>query len=99
MPAVPVEAGAPDPSRGAPAEAPLSHPGIRRAAAWFYAGEYAWRWVRHVGPGLARREVVICDRWVTDLRESPWPGSQASAFVERLVPSPTCSCCPTHPTH
>ena len=88
VPAVPVEAGLPDPSGGAPAEAPLSHPRIRRAAAWFYAGEYAWRWVRHVGPGLARREVVICDRWVTDLRESPWPGSAASAFVERVVPSP-----------
>ena len=91
-PVEPVERTAPaepgSTSEGAPAEAPLSHSRIRRAAAWFYAGEYAWRWVRHVGPGLARREVVICDRWVTDLRESPWPGSTASAFVERLVPSP-----------
>jgi len=76
------------PSAADAAPASLSHIKVRRAAAWFYAGEYAWRWARHVAPGLARREVVICDRWVTDLRESPWPGSAASAFVERLVPSP-----------
>ena len=76
------------PSAADAAPAPLSHTKVRRAAAWFYAGEYAWRWARHVAPGLARREVVICDRWVTDLRESPWPGSAASVFVERLVPSP-----------
>jgi thymidylate kinase len=37
---------------------------------------------------VRRREVVICDRYVYDLRESPWPGSLASTFAERIVPRP-----------
>ncbi|AGL14308.1 thymidylate kinase-like protein [Actinoplanes sp. N902-109] len=64
------------------------HPGLRKAAAWFYAGEYVWRYLSTVAPAVARRRVVIADRWVYDLRESPWPGSPAARVVERLVPAP-----------
>lgn len=66
----------------------LAHPGIRRLAAWYYAAEYAWRYARTVAPGVRRRAVVICDRYVYDLRESPWPGSPASVVVEAVVPAP-----------
>ena len=31
---------------------------------------------------------MICDRYVYDLRESPWPGSFASKLVEAVVPAP-----------
>lgn len=67
---------------------PLARPRLRRAAAWCYAAEYTWRWIHLVAPALMKRRVVLCDRWVTDLRESPWPGSPAARFVERLVPHP-----------
>lgn len=70
------------------AEPDLSHPTVRRAAAWFYAVEYAWRYARHVAPAVRRREVVICDRYVYDLRDSPWPGSPAARFAQRIVPAP-----------
>jgi len=60
---------------------------LRRAAAWVYAGEYLWRYLRLVPP-LAGRRVVIADRWLYDLRESPWPGSRAARFAERLLPAP-----------
>jgi thymidylate kinase len=66
----------------------LSHPVLRRAAAWYYAGEYVLRYLREVAPGVRRREVVLCDRYVYDLRESPWPGSPAARVAERLVPRP-----------
>ncbi len=66
----------------------LEHPRVRQVAAWFYAGEYVWRYLRHVAPGVRRRTVVICDRYVYDLRDSPWPGSPAARFVERVVPAP-----------
>ncbi|KUL27695.1 nucleoside/nucleotide kinase family protein [Actinoplanes awajinensis] len=69
-------------------EPPADHVWLRRAAAWFYAGEYSWRYLRTVTPALARRRVVIADRWVFDLRESPWPGSRAARLVEFLVPAP-----------
>lgn len=71
-----------------PTRADLDHPQVRQAAAWFYALEYGWRYLRHVRPGVRRREVVICDRYVYDLRDSPWPGSPAAAFAEWLVPAP-----------
>jgi thymidylate kinase len=61
---------------------------LRRAAAWFYAAEYLWRYLRTVAPARARRQVVIADRWVYDLRESPWPGSGAARLIERLLPDP-----------
>ena len=64
------------------------HAAIRRMAAWFYAGEYVWRYLSAVAPALARRRVVIADRWVYDLRESPWPGSRAARVAELVVPSP-----------
>ncbi|MET8149508.1 thymidylate kinase [Actinoplanes sp. NPDC049668] len=72
----------------AAAPVPPDHAGLRRAAAWFYAGEYLWRYLRSVAPAVARRRVVIADRWVYDLRESPWPGSRAARFAERVVPAP-----------
>jgi thymidylate kinase len=66
----------------------LERPLLRRAGAWFYAAEYVWRYARTVAPQRSRRRVVIADRWVYDLRESPWPGSLASWVAERLVPAP-----------
>ncbi|GEM_PF-2065782 len=66
----------------------LQHPHLRRAAAWFYAAEYVWRYLRVVAPQKSRRRVVIVDRWVYDLRESPWPGSGAARAAQRLVPAP-----------
>ncbi|MEV6601509.1 thymidylate kinase [Actinoplanes sp. NPDC051346] len=67
---------------------PDDHRTLRRVAAWFYAGEYLWRYLRSVAPAVARRRVVIADRWVYDLRESPWPGSRAARVAELLVPAP-----------
>jgi thymidylate kinase len=75
---------APAAGTGAPADRPL----LRQAAAWFYAGEYVWRYLRTVAPAVARRQIVVADRWVYDLRESPWPGSPAARVVELLVPAP-----------
>ena len=66
----------------------LGHPGVRRLAAWYYAAEYAWRYASTVSPSVRRRRIVICDRYVYDLRESPWPGSFASKLVEAVVPAP-----------
>ncbi|RSM58178.1 thymidylate kinase, partial [Actinoplanes sp. ATCC 53533] len=77
----------PDPG-GAAVVPAADHPRARRVAAWFYAGEYLWRYLRTVAPALARRRVVIADRWVYDLRESPWPGSRAARAAEFLVPAP-----------
>jgi thymidylate kinase len=79
------EAGSDDPS--GPSR-DLDHPGVRRLAAWYYAGEYVVRYLTTVSPGLRRRQVVVCDRYVYDLRESPWPGSMASRFLERVIPAP-----------
>lgn len=72
-------------------------PGLRRLAAWYYAGEYGWRYVRTVAPRRWRRDIVICDRYVYDLRESPWPGSRASWLVERIVPRPDVLALPDAP--
>lgn len=72
---------------GAQPEA-TSHSVLRRIAAWYYAGEYVVRWFRDVRPHLRRGTVVICDRYVFDLRESPWPGSRAAAWAERILPRP-----------
>ena len=66
----------------------LAYPAVRRVAAWFYALEYMWRYASTVAPAVRKRRVVICDRYVYDLRESPWPGSPAAAFVQKLVPPP-----------
>jgi thymidylate kinase len=71
-----------------PIDKPLDHQALRRVAAWFYAVEYGWRYLSTVAGPKRRGEVVICDRYVYDLRDSPWPGSRAAAFAERLVPSP-----------
>jgi thymidylate kinase len=70
------------------APAPLDRPLLRRAAAWFYAAEYGWRYATEVLPHRRRRRVVVCDRWVYDLHESPWPGSPAARVVQRLLPAP-----------
>ncbi len=66
----------------------LAHPGIRKVAAWFYAAEYIWRYASKVAPQVRRRTVVICDRYVYDLRDSPWPGSPAARVVAAVVPAP-----------
>lgn len=67
---------------------PTDHAMVRKLAAWFYAVEYGWRYLSTVAGPRRRGEVVICDRYVYDLRESPWPGSPAAAFAEWLVPRP-----------
>ena len=67
---------------------PLAHPGLRKVAAWYYAAEYAWRYATKVAPQVKRRRVVICDRYVYDLRDSPWPGSGAAKAVQFIVPRP-----------
>ena len=72
-------------------------PALRRLAAWYYAGEYGWRYLRTVAPRRWRRDIVICDRYVYDLRESPWPGSRASWLVERVVPAPDVLALPDAP--
>ena len=64
------------------------HASVRRAAAWFYAAEYLYRWWRDIRPGMRNGGVVIADRYVYDLRESPWPGSRASRVAEWLMPKP-----------
>lgn len=68
--------------------APADHAGIRKVAAWYYAVEYGWRYLSTVAPARRRGEVVLCDRYVYDLRDSPWPGSPAAAFAARIVPRP-----------
>jgi thymidylate kinase len=75
---------APEP---ASAEAP-AHPHLRKVAAWYYAFEYAWRWATKVALPVRRGEVVICDRYVYDLRWSPAPGSRAAALAQHLVGRP-----------
>ena len=85
--ATPQNASSTTPS-GPARTAATAHPTLRRVAAWFYAAEYVWRYVRTVAPHRARRRVVIVDRWVYDLRESPWPASRAGRVAERLVPAP-----------
>ena len=71
-----------------PTAAPTDHAGLRKAAAWYYAVEYGWRYLSTVAPARRRGEVVLCDRYVYDLRDSPWPGSPAAAFAQRIVPRP-----------
>jgi thymidylate kinase len=66
----------------------LDRPLLRRAAAWYYAAEYIWRYQRTVAPQCRRGSIVLVDRYVYDLRESPWPGSMASRVAETLVPRP-----------
>lgn len=61
---------------------------LRRLGAWLYAADYTWRSLRRVRPAVRRREIVVCDRWVTDLRRQPWPNSPAAAVAERLVGAP-----------
>lgn len=77
-----------------PAEPPSAdtqasrHPRLRRLAAWYYAVEYVWRYLRMVAPARRARRVVVCDRYVYDLEQSPWPGSPAAAWVRAVVPAP-----------
>ena len=86
-PAAPEEHAASDGPEPA-ATADLAYPAVRRVAAWFYALEYMWRYASTVAPAVRKRRVVICDRYVYDLRDSPWPGSRAAVFVQRVVPAP-----------
>jgi hypothetical protein len=69
----------------------LDHALLRRVAAWFYAIEYLVRYFRDIRP--YRRvngtpAVVISDRYVYDLQDSPWPGSRAATVARWLMPSP-----------
>ena len=66
----------------------LDRPLLRRAAAWYYAAEYIWRYQRTVAPARRKGHIVLVDRYVYDLRESPWPGSMASRVAEAMVPRP-----------
>jgi thymidylate kinase len=75
-------------SSTAPSNGDRQHATVRRAAAWFYAAEYLYRWWRDIRPGMRHGGVVIADRYVYDLRESPWPGSRASRVAEWLMPKP-----------
>jgi thymidylate kinase len=76
------------PRSATPEATTLDHALMRRAAAWYYAAEYGYRWWRDIRPGMRNGGVVISDRYVYDLRESPWPGSAASRFAEWLMPQP-----------
>lgn len=71
-----------------PVATELSHAQIRKVAAWYYAGEYVIKWLRSVAPALATRKIVIADRYIYDLRDSPWPGSSASKALQALLPPP-----------
>lgn len=64
------------------------HSLVRRAAAWYYAVEYGYRWWRDIRPGMKNGGVVIADRYVYDLRESPWPSSRAAKVAEFFMPRP-----------
>ncbi len=86
-PAVDVDAAGP----------PRDHQALRRVAAYYYAVEYGWRYLSTVAGPRRRGEVVICDRYVYDLRESPWPGSKASVLAELLVPPPDIMVLPDAP--
>ena len=57
-------------------------------AAWYYALEYGWRYARDILPARLDRRVVVVDRWLYDLRDSPSPGSRAARFAERVLPRP-----------
>ncbi len=85
-------AGDSAPAKATPADATaggsLEHATVRRIAAWYYAAEYLLRWWRDIRPGMRNGGVVIADRYVYDLRESPWPGSMASRVAEFLMPRP-----------
>ncbi len=80
-----------------PDEEVLAHPHLRRIAAWYYAVEYGWRWLTTVAPAVRRGEIVVCDRYVYDLRTSPWPGSRAAAFAQRLAGRPDVLALPDAP--
>ncbi|MBT8226328.1 MAG: thymidylate kinase, partial [Dactylosporangium sp.] len=73
---------------GHPVARTRDRPLLRRIAAWYYAGEYVWRYARFVAPQRWRRRVVLVDRWVYDLRESPWPESRAATVICRIIPRP-----------
>jgi thymidylate kinase len=75
------------PSTDAPA--PTTSPSVvHTVGAWCYAVDYAFRSLFRLRPAVRRREVVLCDRWVTDLRRGPAPGSRASLAAERLAGRP-----------
>lgn len=71
-------------STGAPKQPSMLH----QAASWVYVLDYWWRAARRVRPALRRGEVVLCDRWVSDLRTHPAPGSPAARVAEWLVGAP-----------
>lgn len=60
----------------------------RTLGAWCYAIDYAFRSLVRLRPAVRHRSVVLCDRWVTDLRRGPAPGSSASRVAECLAGRP-----------
>jgi len=60
----------------------------RTLGAWCYAFDYAFRSAVRLRPAVRRGSVVLCDRWVTDLRRGPAPGSRASIAAERAAGKP-----------
>lgn len=66
-----------------------ARPGLlQRGAAWVYVVDYWWRSLRRVRPQVRRGGVVLCDRWVSDLRRHPAPGTPAARVAEWLVGAP-----------
>jgi thymidylate kinase len=76
------------PGRSDGAAAPSRPSALHQAASWVYVLDYWWRAARRVRPALRRGEVVLCDRWVSDLRTHPAPGSPAARVAEWLVGAP-----------
>jgi hypothetical protein len=91
------DAGAPSdttpssPTDDAHSSVPTDHALLRRVAAWFYAVEYLVRYFRDIRPFRRMNgapAVVIADRYVYDLQDSPWPGSRAATVARWLMPRP-----------
>lgn len=80
-----------------PAAPAADHRFLRRLAAWYYAAEYCWRYLRDIAPRRLARQVVIVDRWVFDLEHSPWPGSPAAGVVRLILPRPDIVALPDAP--
>jgi len=61
---------------------------LHQLAAWAYVADYWWRSIRRVRPAVRKGHVVLCDRWVSDLRRHPVPDSPAARVAEWLVGAP-----------
>lgn len=75
-------------SLGASSPATSSPSLTMRLASYAYGVDYVWRVWRTVSPLRRRGAVVLCDRWVTDLRRHPVPGTWAARLTEWIVGRP-----------